>query len=65
MVLYNSVATGFNALNKKLDDLQISADAIFSSVDALAPAGTNDTTETNAQYGGRKRSKTTRRKRKV
>ena len=56
------MAAGFNALNKKLDDLQISAEAIFTSVDSLAPSGTNDTTDTNAQYGGKRK---TRRKRKV
>jgi hypothetical protein len=61
--LANTYLTAFNTLNKKLDDLQISADAIFSSVDALAPTATADTSDTNAQYGGKR--KTRRKNRKV
>ncbi len=63
--LANTYLTAFNSLNKKLDDLQISSEAIFTSVDSLVPAGTTETAETNnenAQYGGKRK---TRRKRKV
>jgi hypothetical protein len=65
--LANTYLTAFNALNKKLDDLQITSEAIFTSVDSLAPAGTTgtgtaETSETNYQYGGRRKTKRKTRK---